>query len=199
MRLRIKFLLIASIGSSLMILMLKFFHWTLNELLSPFLFFVFSTFAYSAFLIVAAIALVVLFSHKDWKHMVIQGVAVMLFFLIPFDQVVLEADYHSTEEQRAAVVDMVLNEELAPTNSGHVASIIELPDQYKHLSVDGEIYIEIEEDRTSLLFLSDGRFLDSFAGIVYSSTNEEPQTGDFNGHYLAVNKLEDHWFSVSAG
>ncbi|MET3683427.1 hypothetical protein ABID56_001522 [Alkalibacillus flavidus] len=199
MRIRIKFLLIASIGSSLMILMLKFFHWTINELLSSFQFFVFSTFAYSAFLIVAAIGLVVLFAHKDWKHLAIQGVAVILFFLIPFDQVVLEADYHSTEEQRTAVVDMVLNDELASTNSGYVASIIELPDQYKHLSVNGEVYIEREEDHTSLLFLSDGGFLDSFAGIVYSSTNEEPQTGDFNGHYRAVNKLEDNWFSVSAG
>jgi len=199
LRLRIKFLLIASIISSLMILMLKFFHWTLNEMLSSFQFFVFSTFAYSVFLIVAAIALVVLFAHKDWKHMVIQGVAVMLFFLIPFDQVVLDADYHSTEEQRAAVVDMVLKDELTPINSGHVGSVIELPDQYKHLSVDGEVYIETDEDRTSLLFLSDGGFLDSFAGIVYCSTNEEPQTGDFNGHYRAVNKVEDHWFSVSAG
>ena len=196
-----KILLYLNVVFSLLVLLIHFFHWTVNEYMTSFQFVLLSIVIYSSSLIIVAATVVFSFSSaKNWKHLSLPIITIIAVLFFPFDKIIIDPHYSTVQEQRMEIVDMITNDELSPKGSeSHSAYVIELPEAYEHLSAGGEVYMEKENTAFSLLFLSNEGFLDTFSGIIYSSIDQKPQTGDFNGQFRRIDKIKDKWYSASAG
>ena len=58
--------------------------------------------------------------------------------------------------------------------------------------------IEHNSNSLSVLFFTYRGVLDSFSGFVYSSNDERPVNGDFDGDWHEVKQIEPHWYFVAS-
>lgn len=90
-----------------------------------------------------------------------------------------------------AVAQMVETGELLPNESG----IVNLPEQYRHLSADsGRIWVQTEGEATAIFFFTERNAPRNFAGYLYRSDNNPPQQGDFQGRWRYVAEQRPHWY-----
>ncbi|WNB90949.1 hypothetical protein [Bacillus sp. NEB1478] len=187
----------ASIISSLLILLLPFLQWKLMDLLTlllmPFAWLV----VYGSFIVIFILSIIRLFKKKDWNPLGIQIIAIVLWILIPFNQIVIDLDFKWNESQRNEVIAKVNDGTLKP-NVSYNPTLIHLPNEYKNLSNGGgDIVIEKHGENYAVLFFTFRGILDNFSGIVYSPNDRKP-THFFGEDFIEIEKLDDHWYFVAA-
>ncbi|MGD7043197.1 hypothetical protein [Jeotgalibacillus proteolyticus] len=189
-------LLWLSITSSLLVLLLQLVQWKLVEIFTPFVMPVVYLAVYGFFLVVLIMALIDLIRRRNWKATGVQAAAIVLLFIVPFNQIVLEMDFNMNNSERLEVVAQVQDGSFQP-NVVHNSSLIRLPEEYSSLSNGGgEIKVEKDRDDYSVLFFTFRGILDGFSGFVYS--NEKPETDAFGGDIKEIEKMDEDWYFVTS-
>lgn len=150
------------------------------------------------FLVVFVISIIVLFKKRDLKPFVLQCIALLLLFLIPFNQIVIDLNFKMYKTNRIEVVEKIQDGTLQP-NVSYNASLIRLPKEYDHLSSGGgEIIVEKHGETYSVLFFTYRGVLDNFSGFVYSPDDVEPNLDTFGGDFKEIEKIDEHWYFVAS-
>ncbi|WP_156187528.1 hypothetical protein [Peribacillus loiseleuriae] len=180
---------------------LQFFQWELIEIFTPFLMPFVWLIVYGFFLVGFIVAIIGLFKKKDWKPFGIQIITILLLlllFLIPFNQIVLDIDFKVNKSERDEIILKIHDGTFSP-NVSHNSSLMHLPDKYDHLSKGGgDIVIEKQGEHYSVLFFTFRGVLDSFSGFVYSPNDKKPQSGSFGGDFKQIVKIDENWYFVAA-
>lgn len=195
-----KLVLYFSIIMSGLLILINIFRWKLVEILTVFL---------EPFLelIIGATFLVVLIwsiihftknvrklKYKALLPMVINLIALVIVIFVPFTNIMLNLDFNLNLKDREKIVSMVQSGELKPEIL-YGQNLIQLPEEYKHLSKDGgEIVIEKDGDTLKIFFFTFRGILDNFSGFAYISDNSKLSQMDFNGDFDQIIKKREHWF-----
>ncbi|MDG5471443.1 hypothetical protein P6709_06765 [Jeotgalibacillus sp. ET6] len=189
-------LLWLSITSSLLVLLLQLVQWKLVEIFTPFVMPVVYLAVYGFFLVVLIMALIDLIRRRNWKAIGVQAAAIVLLFIVPFNQIVLDMDFNMNKSERLEVVAQVEDGSLQ-SNVVHNSSLIRLPKEYSSLSNGGgEIVVEKHENDYSVLFFTFRGILDGFSGFVYS--NEKPGNNAFGGDIKVIEKMDEDWYFITS-
>lgn len=97
-------LIMLAIFSSLVVVLFKFFQWSIMDIVTPFAMPFFWLMVYGFFTVVTVISIIGLFKTKQWKPVLIQLFTVMLLFLFPFNKIVLNLEFHANKADREEVV-----------------------------------------------------------------------------------------------
>lgn len=139
-----------------------------------------------------------LFKKKDWKPFGVQTFTILLLFLIPFNQIIIDIDFKANKSERNEVISKIKDGTFKP-NVSYNSSLIHLPDEYEHLSKGGgDIVIEKQSESYSVLFFTFRGVLDGFSGFVYSPNDKKPQLGLFDGDFKEIVKIDENWYFVSS-
>lgn len=143
-------------------------------------------------------AIIKLFKKKDWKPFGVQVITLLLLFIIPFNQIVLDIDFKLNKSERDEVISKIQDRTFKP-NVSHNSSLIHLPDEYVHLSKGGgDIVIEKQGENYSVLFFTFRGVLDGFSGFVYSTNDTEPQLHSLGEEFKEIIKIDENWFFVAS-
>lgn len=195
---RVKKTLWISIISSLLVILTQFFQWKLIEIITPFLMPFVWLIVYVFFFVVFIVSVIILFKKKEWKPFMIQMTTILLLYLIPFNQIVLNIDFKTNQLERFEVVSKIQDGTFKP-NVSHNSSLIHLPNEYEHLSNGGgDIVIEKQGEEYSVLFFTFRGVLGSFSGFVYSPNDKNPQPHSFGGDFKQIEKIAKNWYFVAS-
>lgn len=191
-------ILFLSIISSCFVLMHPFVQWMFIDALTVFFAPILSLVIFGFFVIVTITTVLYWIKRKDSKPFIIQLATLLLITLFPFQQVLLQIDFNKNKKERESVVSMVYQERLRP-NVSYNDRLIELPEEFKHLSKGGgEIVVEKKKGNDFILFYTFRGVLDNFSGFIYSPTDQPPVQGDFASDLKEVKKIEEHWYFISS-
>ncbi|MFB7138461.1 hypothetical protein ACFCYN_02230 [Gottfriedia sp. NPDC056225] len=192
-----KSLLLLSIISSIIVITFEFTQWHIEDILTVFLMPFVLLIIFGFFLFVTVISFIVLFKNKNWKPVVVQIITILLLIFVPFNQIVLNADFKKHKPEREKVVKMVSNGSLKP-NVSYNKTLIHLPKKYAPLSKGGgEIVVEGDGNNIKILFYTFRGVLDNFSGFVYSP-HTKPSLNDFGGDFKQIEKLDKDWYFVGS-
>ncbi|AJD90203.1 hypothetical protein JMA_08860 [Jeotgalibacillus malaysiensis] len=150
------------------------------------------------FFLATIISIIAFIRKKIWKPIIIQVITILILFIFPFNQVIIEMDFMINKQEREKVALMVQSNAIGEEVSSN-SHLIQLPEEFRHLSKGGgEIVVENAGDGTSILFFSFRGVMDNFFGIVYALNGRTPDKSGFFGEYKEVEKLDDSWFFVSS-
>lgn len=191
-------LLWLSIISSSLLLLLCFFQWKLIDIFTPFLMPVVWLVAYGFFFLLFILSAIQLFKRKSWKPVTIQLMTILLLFLIPFNQIVMDIDFKLNKSERNEVVTKV-QDGIFNSNATYHSSLIHLPDRYMQLSAGGgDIMVEKQGEGNFILFFTFRGILDGFSGFVYSQSDKKPKSGLFGGDFKQIKRIEKNWYFVTS-
>jgi len=191
-------LLYLSIFSSVLVILYMFFQWKIVDIITEFLMLPVILIVFGFFVLITILAIIILFKNKNWKPVVIQIVTIILVFIVPFNQIILDIDFKINKSKREQVVKMVENGELKP-NVSYNSALIHLPTKYKHLSSGGgDIVIEKSNNGYDILFFTYRGIPDNFSGFVYTVNDQKPFTKAFNGDFKEIDKMDKNWFFVGS-
>ena len=123
---------------------------------------------------------------------------ILLLFLIPFNQIIIDKDFKENKSDRNEVIYKIKDGTFKP-NVSYNSSLIHLPDEYEHLSKGGgDIVIEKQGESYSVLFFTFRGVLDGFSGFVYSPNDKKPQLDSFGGDFKEIVKIDEYWYFVSS-
>ncbi|WP_138416636.1 hypothetical protein [Aquibacillus sediminis] len=186
-----------AIFASVLLLVFKFFEWQLVGLFTVFFLPVIWLVFYGFFIVAGVLSIVQWVRKKDWKPVTVIAVTTLLVFLIPFHQLAIQTDFYWNKQKRLEVIEQIDNQTLEP-NVSHNDTLIELPTKYRSLSSGGDVVLEKQSDRLSVLFFTSRGVLDNFSGFVYSENGEEPDRRDFGGDFKEIVPMGEKWFFVSS-
>jgi hypothetical protein len=190
-----------SVAASLLILLAHIFSWTylwaFMELFT----------GSSAFFLYVLYGMVILFSIiffigvKRKSRLIrilpfgINVITILLLVLVPFRAMGLRRDIQSNFEERLKVVHLIEDGQLLVNNRG----MAKLPFYLRHLSKDGG-FVKVEKgaDGLQVFFFTFRGVLDNFSGILYSSSDVEPQNGIFGADVKESEKLKDNWYWIAS-
>ncbi|OMF29413.1 hypothetical protein BK133_17920 [Paenibacillus sp. FSL H8-0548] len=188
--------LLLPLMSSLLLIFLACFQWTLVDWVTPFLMPLVWLVVFVIFVATMIMSLVIRIINKTWKPFAIHIAALLLYFFFPFNQVVIQVDFSKHLEEREKVIRLIESGKINP-NVTYNESLIQLPDEYQHLSKGGGgIMIEATDNR--VFFFTYRGVLDHFAGFIYSPTDQKPTNDYFNGDYHEIKKMRENWYWVSS-
>ncbi|MFG1490404.1 hypothetical protein ABMA58_14230 [Oceanospirillum sp. HFRX-1_2] len=201
---KIKWIFIFSITSSILLVLLYAFKWSIVEIITVFLMMPLYGFVWLFFIVCMVFSLTSLFNFKSvgltcFAPLGIHVVALVLVAYVPFTMLWLKADYMINKEQREQVVAKVLNGELQP-HVNYNASLINLSDGYPGLSRGGnDIVIESHEGLTYVLFFTFRGVLDNYSGYLYVPKGGSPEMySDLNeSEFTQIKHIESNWYLIS--
>ena len=193
-----------AIISSLLLILLSAFQWTLVEIITVFLMMPLSGAVWLFFIscIISSLTCLLKFKEIGRKSLAPIGIQVIAFLLVvyfPFTLLWLKADYILNKEQRNLVVSQVLNGELTP-NIEHNSSLIHLDDTYSGVSRGGnDIVVESHEGLTYVFFFTFRGILDNYSGYLYVPKGGSPEKySDLNETDVTeIKHIENNWYLVS--
>lgn len=122
---------------------------------------------------------------------------VLAAHFLDFTALWLDYDFKRHRADRERVVRKIGGGELRLEERGRTRWIA-LPKEFASLSLGGG-RVEIEErGGMMVLFYTFRGVLDNFSGFVHSAVDAPPKDGDFNGRYVIVRKIQNHWYYVAA-
>lgn len=193
-----------AIFSSLLLVLLAAFQWSLEEIFTIFLMVPLSAgvFIFFTGCVIASLTCLSKFKAIGRKSLAPIGIQVIAFLLVvyvPFTTLWLKADYIIHKEQREIVVAQVLNGELTP-NVEHNTSLIHLNDNYSDVSRGGnDIVVEKHDGLTYVFFFTFRGILDNYSGYLYVPEGGSPEKySDLNEtNVTEIKHVENNWYLVS--
>jgi hypothetical protein len=114
---------------------------------------------------------------------------------VPFGNLWQELRFQGNMIRYEEVVELVESGALQPDTDGYVA----LPFRYRTLTDDGDtVRIDTGDGVTRIFFYTSRQSPQNFSGYFYSSDNNPPQTGEFNGRWRYVVQKRPYWFYCSS-
>ena len=186
--------------AGLLLIALQAFQWSLIDLLTPFLA---PLVALPVLLIFAGATLCALVEaaaglwRRELRRVLPLGIclaALAAAVYVPWTPLMLDVDFHLNRHAREEVVRQVQQGRLRP-DPRFGTGLIKLPFRYRNLSAGGG---EIVYEGGEVLFYTFRGVLDSFAGFVYSPSDDAPGFASFGGDVKEVRRLRKHWFWMSS-
>ena len=142
------------------------------------------------------IALIKLNKTKDKIYILSQIILVLTIILVtvfPFSEIRTKIEFNHHLDKRMEVIDKIKNNELEIENGN-----IELPDEYKKVSIDGEVYVyQNDEQATVISFWVLRMPLSGSLELIYSSGGEQLIRNNEKGHpIVSINKIKENWYFV---
>ncbi|WP_434926070.1 hypothetical protein ACRWQN_10595 [Shewanella sp. HL-SH8] len=190
--------------SSLLLILLSAFQWSLVEIITVFLMMPLSGAVWLLFIgcIISSLTCLLKFKAIGKKTFAPIGIQVAVFLLViyvPFTMLWLKVDYAINKEKRDVVVTEVLNGQLKP-NVDHNSSLIHLGENYRGLSRGGnDIVIENHESLTYVFFFTFRGIMDNYSGYLYVPEGGSPEKySDLNEtDSTEIKHIENNWYLVS--
>lgn len=163
--------------------------------------FIFYAFAHGILLLIMIVCIIICIIMSIHKHNKLQNliaivvaiVSVVLTFVFPFRTVRTDFEFRLYADERADIVEMVKNNELEIDKNGNAS----LPDGYKKVSSDGNIFIYRNDDEQVIAFWIFRGMLSGSVLLVYSSQDEKLIYDCETAHpIIEVVKMSDHWYYV---
>lgn len=127
--------------------------------------------------------------------LVINVGTLLIVRFVPFGSLWQELRFQGNMFRYEEVVQLVESGALLPDAGGYAT----LPFRYRTLTNDGDtIRIETGDGVTHIFFYTGRPSLQNFSGYFYSSDNNPPQTGEFNGRWRYVVQKRPYWFYCSS-
>ena len=201
---KIKWSFIFSIISSILLVSIYAFKWSIVEIITVFFMIPLYGFVWLFFIVCLVFSLISLLSFKSmgikcFAPLGVNVIALILVAYVPFTMLWLKADYMINKEQRELVVAKVLNGELQP-NVKYNASLINLNAGYSGLSRGGnDIVVEDHEGLTYVFFFTFRGVLDNYSGYLYVPKGGSPEMyGDLDeSEFTQIKHIESNWYLVS--
>lgn len=190
--------------SSVLVILLTAFEWSLVDTITIFLMLPLSAAVWLFFIgcMIASLTCVLNFKRIGRKSVApigIQLVALLLVIYVPFTALWLKADYILNKAQREVVVAKVLNGQLKPNVEYNTGSI--------HLSGDDsgvsrggdDIVVETHDGRTYVFFFTFRGILDNYSGYLYVPEGGSAEKySDLNeADVTQIKHIEHNWYLVS--
>ena len=186
-----------SIFISSLLVVINIFRWKLIEILTvflePFLELIISV----IFLAVLVWSIIYLgknvrkLKYRALLPMGINLITLIIVIFVPFTNISCDLDFKLNLNDREKIVSMIQSGEL----KSYGKRLIQLPDEYKHLSKGGgEIAVEQDGETYKIFFYTFRGILDNFSGFAYISNDSELLHEDFNGDFHQIIKKREHWF-----
>lgn len=119
----------------------------------------------------------------------------LIIRFVPFGGLWQELRFQGNMLRYEEVVQLVENGALSPDADGYAV----LPFRYRTLTNDGTtIRVDTNGDVTRIFFYTSRHAEQNFSGYFYSSDNNPPQTGEFNGRWRYVVQKRPYWFYCSS-
>ena len=193
-----------AIVSSILLVLLSAFQWSLVEIITVFLMVPLSGAVWLFFIgcIISSLTCLCKFKDIGRKSLApigIQAITFLLVIYVPFTMLWLKADFILNKGKRDEVVALVLNGELKP-NVPHNSSLIHLNDNFSGLSRGGnDIVIESHEGLTYVFFFTFRGILDNYSGYLYVPKGGFPEKySDLNEtDATEIKHIENNWYFVS--
>ncbi len=193
-----------AIISSVLLILLSVFEWSLVDTITIFLMLPLSAAVWLFFIgcLVASLTCLLNFKRIGLKSVApigIQAVALLLVIYVPFTALWLKADYILNKAQREVVVAKVLNGQLKP-NVEHNAGLIHLSGDYSGLSRGGDdIVVENHEGVTYVFFFTFRGILDNYSGYLYvpDGGSAEKYSDLSESDVTQIKHIENNWYLVS--
>ncbi len=200
----IKWRFYLAVISSVLLILLSAFQWSLVEIITVFLmvplFGIVGVFFIGC--MISSLTCLLKFKtigRKSLTPIAIQVAALLLVIYVPFTMFWLKVDYAINKEQRGVVVTEVLNGQLKP-NVAHNSSLINLDEHYSGLSRGGnDIVIEHHENLTYIFFFTFRGILDNYSGYLYVPEGGAPEKySDLDeAETTEIKHIESNWYLVS--
>lgn len=195
-----------SVITSVLVIGINIFRRSLVDVFTPFFQPMFELTVYGFFLIIIIWSLVYgLIKVKSQKikafvPAIINIVAAVSIFTVPFAAITLKIDFYFHLNEREYVIEKVADGKLVP-NVSYNKSLINLPKKYQNLSKGGgDIIVEYKnkDKDPNVFFFTFRGIIDTFSGFAYIPADKEPERTDFNcTEILEVEKLQDKWYWLS--
>lgn len=190
------FSLIISLFVSHLVIVMQIIRWELVDILTPFieplleLLIVVGFFGVFCWSLLNFAVHITKSLHRALLPLAIQLITVLIVILVPFTKIVVTFDFIVNLKAREKVVEMVQSGQIEPYVS-YNDDLMLLPKQYEHLSKGGRIIVD--DGTSKIFFFTFTGVLDNFSGFIYSE-HGPPQSNDFNGDFVEIEKLRDHWY-----
>jgi len=181
--------------SSLLIISVKAFSWTLLCLYNPLVVGLVEISLFKLFLIISFWALCYLgFKFREMGFialipLIISLVTFVTIVFVPFNQIAIQAEWMNYRDDRTKVVQMIESGELSDGK---------LPQEYKNLAKAGKVIISRRGSTLQVFFMTYQGILNNYAGYTYVSDNQGSSSNidPLGGTDFTVEKLADDWYWV---
>ena len=120
-------------------------------------------------------------------------ITIVLIFVFPFRMAKVRLELVIFEDDRAEVIDMVIDNKIIVDNMGNA----DLPDKYRRTSADGEIFVYQNDNEQVISFWVLRGMLSGSVELIYSSQDESLIYENETGYSIkSVIELKDHWYLV---
>lgn len=127
--------------------------------------------------------------------LVINVGTLLIVRFVPFGTLWQELRFQGNMLRYEELVQLVESGALQPDADGYAA----LPFRYRTLTNDGDtIRISTGDETIRIFFYTSRHSEQNFSGYFYSSDNNPPQTGEFNGRWRYVVQKRPYWFYCSS-
>ncbi|MCP1399516.1 hypothetical protein [Bacillus cereus] len=184
--------------SGIIIIIYNLTKWYLVKLVTPFFMPFVSIAIYGSFFIIFIIGIINFIKCKNWKHLVIQLIIIIICIYVPFVKIYMKLDFIIYKEDRKQVIELIEQKKLIP-NVEYNSKMIHLPKQFVSTSKNGgDILVQEKENSTLIFFYTYRGILDDFSGFIYSFNDIKPIKSDFNSDFKEIIKVEKNWYYVTS-
>ena len=115
----------------------------------------------------------------------------VIIMFVPFATLWREARFRWRWHEYNEVINLVETDQLSPDAGGYA----QLPTRYQHLSSEnGAIKIDRSGGIIRVFFYTHRNSPWNFAGFMFRSGDDPPQSGEFNGRWQIIENRRPNWF-----
>jgi hypothetical protein len=196
---------LVSVFTSLALLLLYAFQWSIIDLITPFLFLPLQGLLWLMFVGASVWSVVYWIRNRrlrqSWIPFLICGLSVCLVMTVPFTDLWLQYDFRIRRNARERIVQEVLERKLGPAlEDSRMPKLVTLPRGAPRVSMGGnEILALMRDGKTYVFFFTYRGILRNYAGFLYVPTDGNPAAfADLNEQSRTwIDRYDEHWFFAS--
>jgi hypothetical protein len=199
------FMLSVALGCGALLIVLNFARWDLIDVLTPFLEPLLVELPLHGLFVAALVGSIVslcLRLRRGWDWFALLPLAINLatiaaIVLIPFNEIIIDRDFHDHRAQRERVVADVASGALQP-NLGYTNRMIHLSDTYGRVSKGGnDVEVGRGGDVLRVTFFTYRGILDNYSGFIYCADGIAPTEEILGGQIVEIEQYDARWYWVS--
>ena len=200
----IKWIFKLAITSSILLILLEVFWFSIVDVITVFGMPLLSAIIWLFFIACSIASLACLLEFETAgksciKPIAVQIITLLMVIYIPFTALWLKSDYIINKSQRNVIIKEVLSGKLVP-NVEYNSSLINLGDKHSNISKGGnDIIVENHDDLTYIFFYTFRGILEDYSGYLYVPEGGAPDKfKDLNEvQFTEIKHIEDNWYFVS--
>ena len=152
-------------------------------------------------LVIIVIRKILQLKQKDIKNKILIFIPTVIFlltvllqFVFPFTEIYTGIEYHFNNTRREKIVSMLSGKTTMELSQTNVDTYI-LPFNLRLASQNAKVTTERDDNELKVLFYAHRGIIKNSA-IIYVSTGEEVENGDFGIKYSKIKSIDSNWYVV---